>query len=68
MVSLLHDVQIGSGTHQASYTVSTGGSFTGNENLSKLWLFLCDTIIIFSNSFIFYYSIYIKTKVCLWLC
>jgi hypothetical protein len=35
-VSFLHDVQTGFGAHPASYTVSTGGSFTGDENLSKL--------------------------------
>jgi hypothetical protein len=35
-VSLLHDVQISSGAHQGSYTVNIGGSFTGDENLSKL--------------------------------
>jgi hypothetical protein len=28
-ISLLHDVQYGSGAQRASYTVSTGGSFTG---------------------------------------
>jgi hypothetical protein len=35
-VSLLRDVQTGSGAHTASYRVSTGGSFTGDENLRKL--------------------------------
>jgi hypothetical protein len=44
--SLLHDVQTGSVAHQASHTLSTGGSFTGYENLSKLFNF--------SSSFISY--------------
>jgi hypothetical protein len=35
-VSLLHDVQTGFGAHPAPYTVTTGGSFIGNNNLSKL--------------------------------
>jgi hypothetical protein len=34
-VSLLHNVQTGSGAHPASYTVSIGGSFTGDENLAN---------------------------------
>jgi hypothetical protein len=53
-VSLLHDVQTGSGAHTASYTVSTGGSFTGHENLRKLFLFLYNAVINFSSSFIPY--------------
>jgi hypothetical protein len=52
-VSLLHDVQTGSGAHPASYTVSTGGSFTGDNIISKLWLFLY-AIINFSSSFVSY--------------
>jgi hypothetical protein len=35
-VSLLHNVQISSGAHPASYPVSTGGSFSGGKNLCKL--------------------------------
>jgi hypothetical protein len=35
-VSLLHKVQTCSGAHPASYSVSTGGSFSGGRNLSKL--------------------------------
>jgi hypothetical protein len=35
-VSLLHDVRTGSDAHPASYRVSTGNFFTGDENLSKL--------------------------------
>jgi hypothetical protein len=35
-VSLLYNVQTGSGAHPASYTVRTGVSFTGDKNLSKL--------------------------------
>jgi hypothetical protein len=35
-VFLLHNVQTGSRAHPASYRVSTGGSFTGDENFSKL--------------------------------
>jgi hypothetical protein len=38
-VSLLDDVWAGSGAHTASSAVRTGGSFTGDENLSKLLLF-----------------------------
>jgi hypothetical protein len=49
-----HNVQTGSGAHPASYTVSTRGSFTGDENLSKLWVFLYNAIINFSSSFISY--------------
>jgi hypothetical protein len=44
-VSLLHDVQTGSEAHTASYSESTGGSFTGDENLSKLLLFLMPYLI-----------------------
>jgi hypothetical protein len=51
-VSLLRDVQTGCGANQASYTVSTGGSFAGEENLSNLKLFLYKAIINFSSSFI----------------
>jgi hypothetical protein len=51
-VSLLHEVQTGSGAHPASYTVRTGGSFAAEKNLSNLWLFLYNAIINFSSSFI----------------
>jgi hypothetical protein len=53
-VSLLHNIQAGSGAHPASYTLSTEGSFMGDENLSKLWLFLYNAIIIFLSSVISY--------------
>jgi hypothetical protein len=53
-VSLLQDVQTGSGAHPASYTVSTGGSFAGEETLSNLWVFLYNDVFNFSSSFIFY--------------
>jgi hypothetical protein len=51
-VSLLHDVQTGTEAHTASYTVS-GGSFKGDENLSKSLLFF-NAIINFSKSLISY--------------
>jgi hypothetical protein len=53
-VSLLHDVQTGPGAHPASYTMSSGGSFTGDENLSKLRLCLYNAIINFWSSFFSY--------------
>jgi hypothetical protein len=34
-VSLIHNLQTGSGAHPASYPVSTGGSFSGAKNLCK---------------------------------
>jgi hypothetical protein len=51
---LFSKIQTGSGANQASYTVSTGGSFAGEKNLSNLWLFLYEAIIDFSSSFISY--------------
>jgi hypothetical protein len=47
-VSLLHNVQTGSGAHPASYPASTGGSFSGGK------LFLYNAIVNFSSSFISY--------------
>jgi hypothetical protein len=35
-VSVFHNVQTGSGAHLASYSVNTGGSISGGENLCKL--------------------------------
>jgi hypothetical protein len=35
-VSLLHNVQTGSGAHPASYQISPRGSFSGGKNLCKL--------------------------------
>jgi hypothetical protein len=55
-VSLLHNVQTGSGAHPASYPVSTGGSFSGGKKPLKriVIIFLYTAIIIFSSSFFFY--------------
>jgi hypothetical protein len=53
-VSLLHNVQTGSGANPASYPVSTGGPFSGGYYLCKLEFVLYNAIINFSSSFISY--------------
>jgi hypothetical protein len=52
-VSLLHNVQTGSGTHPASYPMSTGASFS--EGLKPLQIiFFYNAVIDFSSSSVVY--------------
>jgi hypothetical protein len=39
-VSLLHNVQSGSGAHPAPYPMSTWGSFSGGKNLCRYQFFI----------------------------
>jgi hypothetical protein len=51
-VSLFYNAQTGSGAHPATDPMSTGGSFSGGKKPLQIIIFLYNSIIYFSNSFI----------------